>query len=217
MPAPPVASKSTHVFTVRKNPKKPAPAKTARKNFFSPSLKLQRQAYCLETLRLHGIRSVFEIGCGEGDLLAALCEPASHRDEFPPHVAPESRGRSADLKRTIPRTPDNERELHIDRLAGIDINIERLWAAKEATKPPVEDPDEDFELTFGRRERCAALIHMRGLPQCDCIGGSPFESTSGKAALPITKKPSMATRPSWRARSSSTCTKRRCACLVPAL
>lgn len=132
-----------------------------RKNFFSPSLKLQRQAFCLEQLRLHGIRSVFELGCGEGDLLAALCEPAMHRDDFPPYVHPEHRSKLAELKRHIPKWPERERELHIDRLAGIDIDKDRLMTAREATKPPVIPDDEDLETSFGRRERCVSLSFLR--------------------------------------------------------
>jgi cyclopropane fatty-acyl-phospholipid synthase-like methyltransferase len=40
---------------------------------FNPALYLQRQELLLETLRLHKPKSVLDIGCGEGNLLACLC------------------------------------------------------------------------------------------------------------------------------------------------
>ena len=50
---------------------------------------MQRRAFILTQLRSEGVRSVCEIGCGEGGLLMALCQPAAFVDEFPPWVEPE--------------------------------------------------------------------------------------------------------------------------------
>jgi 2-polyprenyl-3-methyl-5-hydroxy-6-metoxy-1,4-benzoquinol methylase len=40
---------------------------------FNPALYLQRQEFLLETLRQFKPNSVLDIGCGEGSLLACLC------------------------------------------------------------------------------------------------------------------------------------------------
>lgn len=43
---------------------------------FTPALSLQRQEWALDVLRREGVTSVLEIGCGQGELLRALCRPA---------------------------------------------------------------------------------------------------------------------------------------------
>jgi 2-polyprenyl-3-methyl-5-hydroxy-6-metoxy-1,4-benzoquinol methylase len=40
---------------------------------FNPALYLQRQELLLQTLRQHKPKSVLDIGCGQGSLLACLC------------------------------------------------------------------------------------------------------------------------------------------------
>jgi 2-polyprenyl-3-methyl-5-hydroxy-6-metoxy-1,4-benzoquinol methylase len=40
---------------------------------FDPPLNLQRQALLLELLRKHRPKSVFDVGCGAGNLLECLC------------------------------------------------------------------------------------------------------------------------------------------------
>ena len=40
---------------------------------FNPALSLQRQEFLLQTLRQYQPKSVLDIGCGQGSLLACLC------------------------------------------------------------------------------------------------------------------------------------------------
>lgn len=50
---------------------------------FSPSLQMQRIEWALDVLRREGVKSVLDLGCGEGDLLRVLCEPAATVPEEP--------------------------------------------------------------------------------------------------------------------------------------
>lgn len=50
---------------------------------FTPALSLQRQEWALDVLRREGVTSVLEIGCGQGELLRALCRPAASVPEKP--------------------------------------------------------------------------------------------------------------------------------------
>lgn len=59
---------------------------------FSPSLQMQRIEWALDVLRREGVKSVLDVGCGEGDLLRVLCEPAATVPEEPIRAVPESSG-----------------------------------------------------------------------------------------------------------------------------
>ena len=50
---------------------------------FSPKLAEQRIAWCLDVLRRENVRSVLDVGCGEGALLQILSRPASTIMEDP--------------------------------------------------------------------------------------------------------------------------------------
>jgi hypothetical protein len=61
---------------------------------FSPSLQMQRIEWALDVLRKEGVRSVLDVGCGEGDLLRVLCEPAATVPEDPIRTVHERNGNS---------------------------------------------------------------------------------------------------------------------------
>ncbi|KAJ9122627.1 hypothetical protein QFC22_002056 [Naganishia vaughanmartiniae] len=59
---------------------------------FSPALQMQRIEWALDVLRKEGVRSVLDVGCGEGDLLRVLCEPAATVPEDPIRAVHEHNG-----------------------------------------------------------------------------------------------------------------------------
>lgn len=59
---------------------------------FSPSLQMQRIEWALDVLRREGVKSVLDVGCGQGDLLRVLCEPAATVPEEPIRAVPEISG-----------------------------------------------------------------------------------------------------------------------------
>ena len=50
---------------------------------FDPPLWLQRQEWLVKTLRSHDVKTVLDVGCGEGKLLAALARPPLYKGRFP--------------------------------------------------------------------------------------------------------------------------------------
>jgi hypothetical protein len=74
---------------------------------FSPQLSAQRQQWALEVLCKEGVTSVLDIGCGSGDLLRALCQPAA--------TVPEPPIREHDPEREIDVVPVNGKHRHHDR------------------------------------------------------------------------------------------------------
>ncbi|GAA97122.1 hypothetical protein E5Q_03797, partial [Mixia osmundae IAM 14324] len=144
---------------------------------FWPPLWEQRRSFCLSVLRKAGVRSVCELGCGEGSLLSLLSQPADSLDDFPPFLPPDAqdnerfhlaipterdegeaddeadepkinghkksngharvsskRGRLTDLRK-LPQPSASEKELHIRRLAALDIRRDELERAIEGTQP----------------------------------------------------------------------------------
>ncbi|CDO74989.1 hypothetical protein BN946_scf184945.g61 [Trametes cinnabarina] len=97
---------------------------------FRPELYLQRRGWVLDIMRRECITEVLDIGCGEGELLACLCNPAPWLAPPPPHVLPRPRdedvGDLADLHRDI---------LHPVKIAGLDVSPADLADAVEATRP----------------------------------------------------------------------------------
>ncbi|KAI0359990.1 hypothetical protein OH77DRAFT_1493460 [Trametes cingulata] len=99
---------------------------------FRPELYLQRRGWVLDIMRREGITEVLDIGCGEGELLACLCNPAPWLARPPPDVLPtESIEKDTD---------DVLAELHKDilhpvKIAGLDISPSELEDTVECTKP----------------------------------------------------------------------------------
>ncbi|KAF9651441.1 hypothetical protein BDM02DRAFT_3110493 [Thelephora ganbajun] len=91
---------------------------------FFPPLFEQRQMWVLDILREENVKAVLDVGCGEGSLLTALCNPA-------PWLA----------------TPDQDsterfKILHISHLHGLDISDHDLQNTIISTSPPSESSTE---------------------------------------------------------------------------
>jgi len=110
---------------------------------FFPPLFLQRRAFILKTLKNADVESIVEIGCGEGQVLSSFCQPAAHLDDFPTQLPPlkDSPSYLSKLERinsllsTLPRDQDLGKDLHLRRIAGLDIDASALGHAKAATAP----------------------------------------------------------------------------------
>ncbi|KAH8923379.1 hypothetical protein BT69DRAFT_1242250 [Atractiella rhizophila] len=111
---------------------------TTKAPTFFPPLWLQRRTFVLNTIRASNIRSVLDLGCGSGTLLAPLCQPAFHLDDFPPFDSHE-------CLKELPEPEVEDREIHTRRLNGVDTSSAALELAKETAKPVEELDDSRFE------------------------------------------------------------------------
>lgn len=95
-----------------------------------------------------------DIGCGEGSLLASLCNPALYISES--ILQPD------DLSGEDPESGDDDfPELHIRKLDGLDVSLPDLNYAIKDTKPP--DADVSSYGTFPRWEPLIVRIWHGGL------------------------------------------------------
>ncbi|GAA5902363.1 uncharacterized protein JCM6883_001381 [Sporobolomyces salmoneus] len=132
---------------------------------FFPPLWLARRTFIYEKLKEQGIRSVADLGCGEGSLLSLLSVPAYHVDDFPSLYPPstptapsvpssyastssftrippsssaadsQSRSDKLSILRSIPRPDPSHAELHLRKLVGIDADLKTCNFAKGVIKP----------------------------------------------------------------------------------
>ncbi|KAI6123564.1 hypothetical protein EDD16DRAFT_1546743 [Pisolithus croceorrhizus] len=113
---------------------------------FFPPLHQQRRTWVLDTLRREGVSEIVDIGCGEGKLLATLCQPA-------PWLGPQSQYRRNTLSSTrnaddclasmlddVLLNDSETRDLHPTRIAGLDIDTKALQCAAEDTSPSSANP-----------------------------------------------------------------------------
>ncbi|KZV89807.1 hypothetical protein EXIGLDRAFT_677711 [Exidia glandulosa HHB12029] len=91
---------------------------------FIPQLFLQRQAWILDVLRAERVTSVLDVGCGPGDLISCLCEPAQTVDSQPEPGDP---------------ILDIFQDLHLKRIAGLDMSSASLEAASKHVLGRVEN------------------------------------------------------------------------------
>ena len=99
---------------------------------FVPPLQEQRQVFLLNVLRNEDPRSVLDLGCGEGSLLAAMCQPGlalSCRPDFDEKygISPEA---------SVQSVADKYPAINIKRIHGLDISENCLREANERVKPP---------------------------------------------------------------------------------
>lgn len=100
----------------------------------------------LDILRREGVSEIVDIGCGEGELLATLCQPA-------PWLGPQSQWRNRSLASTqnaddclasmfddVLLNDSESRDLHPTRIAGLDIDTGALQYAAEDTSPSSANP-----------------------------------------------------------------------------
>jgi len=125
---------------------------------FFPPLYLQRRIWVLDVLRREGITSVrsqvfiiiihgltnciqvVDIGCGEGELLACLAQPAPWLRP-PPDSMRHRRSTSSDHNsdnnsNLVTVMPDEIANLHCTKLQGLDISFHDLQYAIMGTTPP---------------------------------------------------------------------------------
>ncbi|GAA6024276.1 hypothetical protein JCM10207_008733 [Rhodosporidiobolus poonsookiae] len=127
------------------------------KPYFFPPLWLQRRTACAEWLRKEQVTSVADLGCGSGALLSLLALPSFHHDDFPltsypsppsspalsspspsslPSTEPaQSLASKLSVLRSIPPDPPTLRELHLQRLVGVDLDPLACRAAAGACRP----------------------------------------------------------------------------------
>ncbi|TBU32634.1 hypothetical protein BD311DRAFT_686791 [Dichomitus squalens] len=107
---------------------------------FHPALYLQRRGWVLDIMRREGVTEILDIGCGEGELLSCLCNPALWLAPPPPDVLPPATDASpaeTDVLKEL-----HEWVLHPTRIAGLDICKSELECAARVTKPPEPDRDD---------------------------------------------------------------------------
>lgn len=142
---------------------------------FSPSLQMQRIEWALDVLRREGVTSVLDVGCGEGDLLRVLCEPAATVPEDPIRALSSSGGTlDADGEEKMDKAEDHNTDraqtrelfLHVrplslpleivtnpsQRVAGLDVDPTVIPEAVKAITPPSEETDQYIPPRWQRLE-----------------------------------------------------------------
>ncbi|KAF9004043.1 hypothetical protein BDQ17DRAFT_1478483 [Cyathus striatus] len=144
---------------------------------FYPELFLQRRIWVLDILRKKGTTKVLDVGCGEGQLLTVLCQPAPWLLPPPESILPPS-----PIQPTSPSTPavvsptynsadDDIPNLHPTLIHGLDISdIDLKFAVQGTAVPPLEDKSESegayrsyFIRTAPRWEEMTVKIWKGGL------------------------------------------------------
>ncbi|KAJ6520914.1 hypothetical protein DFH09DRAFT_1048206 [Mycena vulgaris] len=113
---------------------------------FYPPLFLQRRIWILDILRRENIVDVLDIGCGEGQLLSVLAQPAPWLAPPPASLFPGARANDAECnyKSDMPN-------LHARRIAGLDISASDLEFAIKGTAPPGAGADDNDGYTYSVR------------------------------------------------------------------
>ncbi|KIK36538.1 hypothetical protein CY34DRAFT_49131, partial [Suillus luteus UH-Slu-Lm8-n1] len=97
---------------------------------FFPPLYLQRRIWILDILRRERVTEIIDIGCGEGQLLAVLCQPAP---SLPPPLPTQPPSPSP--TDTAPPLEDADLDLHPTHISGLDISPHALTSAIQDTSP----------------------------------------------------------------------------------
>ncbi|KAG6876680.1 hypothetical protein C0992_012113 [Termitomyces sp. T32_za158] len=106
---------------------------------FYPQLFLQRRIWILDVMRAEKVTKVLDIGCGEGQLLEVLCQPAPWLPPPPAHVLPaftEAETHSAGKSPLSPKCYDEIPDIHPVQVMGLDISSDDLDFAVQSTAPP---------------------------------------------------------------------------------
>ncbi|EKM58234.1 uncharacterized protein PHACADRAFT_116997, partial [Phanerochaete carnosa HHB-10118-sp] len=93
---------------------------------FQPALYLQRRAWVFEEMRREGTTRVVDIGCGEGETIACLSNPAPWRGPL-----------RLDCKNGSPQPVQDT--LHVLSIHALDISAAELELATMVTAPPSKE------------------------------------------------------------------------------
>ncbi|KLO17154.1 hypothetical protein SCHPADRAFT_900941 [Schizopora paradoxa] len=104
---------------------------------FFPPLQEQRRGWILSVLRKERVRSVVDIGCGEGSLLQCLCNPSRFL-----RSSNQYRGIESSEDRILQEIQNEEdSELQTTSIMGLDVELESAKRSASSTKPSTErDP-----------------------------------------------------------------------------
>lgn len=89
----------------------------------------------LNVLRREDITSVVDIGCGEGDLLACLAQPAPWLRSPPLSLYPAKSSAAANANESIGPDQREIANLHCTKIQGLDISFSDLQYAIQSTAP----------------------------------------------------------------------------------
>ncbi|KAJ7170898.1 hypothetical protein C8R43DRAFT_854793, partial [Mycena crocata] len=126
---------------------------------FYPPLFLQRRIWILDILRRESIVDVLDIGCGEGQLLSVLAQPAPWLAPPPASIIPgRDPAKNVEYKSDMPN-------LHPRRIAGLDISAQDLTFAVKGTQPPGANAAEadPYGVLVTRWEDLTAKVWKGGL------------------------------------------------------
>ncbi|KAF8071784.1 hypothetical protein FPV67DRAFT_1411272 [Lyophyllum atratum] len=110
---------------------------------FYPPLFLQRRIWVLDIMRTEKVTKLLDIGCGEGQLLSVLCQPAPWLSPPPPHVLPPLQAAS-DSADPVPQSPTYNDEIpiiHPTHIMGLDVSAGDLEFAIQGIAPPQPEVD----------------------------------------------------------------------------
>ncbi|KAG6843515.1 hypothetical protein H0H93_000738, partial [Arthromyces matolae] len=88
---------------------------------------------------------VLDIGCGEGQLLAVLCQPAPWLSPPPAHVLSTLKDKSTTELPLSPAYNEEIPNIHPTYIMGLDISTDDLEFAVESTAPPQSMVDLDSQ------------------------------------------------------------------------
>ncbi|RDX57381.1 hypothetical protein OH76DRAFT_1322560, partial [Lentinus brumalis] len=123
---------------------------------FHPALYLQRRGWVLDIMRREGVKEVLDVGCGEGELLSCLCNPAPWlapppQDVHVLPVSPATDSASGDDAYTAVLAELHRDILHPTKISGLDICKDDLDCTVRMTKPPpAEENNEETKSLWHR-------------------------------------------------------------------
>lgn len=144
------------------------PEKELRVSFY-PELYLQRRIWILDILRRENIKKILDVGCGEGQLLSPLCQPAPWLAPPPTDLLPPQTPDSPQILVSpgfqAAHDADSIPNLHASLIHGLDISPNDLAFAIDATRPPapLEDLPEFFRDPLTRFELLEVKLWEGGL------------------------------------------------------
>lgn len=121
---------------------------------FQPPLYLERRGWIFDILRRERVRTVLDVGCGEGELISCLCNPAPWLPPPPIDVlealsytatTADSKP-SANLATTLEASAEGW--LHPSKVMALDISAIDLQDAIQGTAPGIAVRWEPLEVTI---------------------------------------------------------------------